>query len=168
MKLNLGAGGHLVPGYMSVDIGGKVDQRLNLAEMPWPWADRSATEILASHVLEHFDRATGRVFLAECRRVLMPGGVLHLAVPDMDLFVDGHLTGQWNGLSGYKWKDLNFFMGGDHTETNLLQRHRYMYCFDSLAHVLEGLGFAWARRRGPCELDNPDYAALSLYVDALK
>ena len=50
-------------------------------------ASRTAPErvdaIYASHMLEHLDRAEARSFLAECRRVLKPGGILRLAVPDL-------------------------------------------------------------------------------------
>lgn len=168
MKLNLGAGSHIVPGYMSVDIGGKADKRMNLAERPWPWADGSIDEILASHVLEHFTRDDGREFLFECYRLLPPGGVLHLAVPDMDKFIDCHLAGDFTPLKGYHWTDLNYLMGGDHSETNLLQRHRYMYCRASLGDTLTAVGFRILPRSGPGALDNHAYAALSLYMDAYK
>jgi predicted SAM-dependent methyltransferase len=51
------------------------------------------SEIYASHVLEHFD-FTGELVAAlkEWHRVLAPGGMLHVSVPDMDvlarLFLD--------------------------------------------------------------------------------
>ena len=34
-------------------------------------------------MLEHLDRAEARSFLGECLRVLAPGGILRLAVPDL-------------------------------------------------------------------------------------
>jgi predicted SAM-dependent methyltransferase len=51
------------------------------------------TEVYASHVLEHFDYKDELLAtLKEWHRVLAPGGMLHVSVPDMDtlarLFVD--------------------------------------------------------------------------------
>ena len=48
-----------------------------------PHAGGTVEAIYASHMLEHLDRAEARAFLAECRRVLKPGGILRLAVPDL-------------------------------------------------------------------------------------
>lgn len=54
------------------------------------------TEIYASHVLEHFDfKDELLTTLKEWHRVLTPGGMLHISVPDMDvlarLWVDRQL-----------------------------------------------------------------------------
>ena len=48
-----------------------------------PHPDASVDAIYSSHMIEHLDRGEARAFLAECRRVLRPGGVLRLAVPDL-------------------------------------------------------------------------------------
>lgn len=48
-----------------------------------PLPDASASVVYSSHMFEHFSQAEARGFLAEVRRVLVPGGVLRLAVPDL-------------------------------------------------------------------------------------
>jgi len=48
-----------------------------------PCPDESAAAVYSSHMIEHLDRAEARVFLAEARRVLRPGGVLRIAAPDL-------------------------------------------------------------------------------------
>lgn len=167
MRLNLGAGDWRPAGFMSVDIRG-ADVCHDLAVFPWPFADSAAETVLASHVLEHFDRAGGLRFLEECRRVLAPGGALHLAVPDLDKFIDCRLSGDDAPLGGYAWTDLNDFMGGGAHEPIVYQRHRYMYSWFALYRSLEVAGFRWILRcPAPGPLDNPAYAAISLYVDAL-
>jgi len=49
---------------------------------PFPFADDTFDAVYHSHVLEHFQVNDGRRFIGECRRVLKPGGVLRVAVPD--------------------------------------------------------------------------------------
>lgn len=169
MRLNLGAGHMHFPGWADVDIDARQKpERYDLRQHPWPWADDSAEEILASHILEHFTKAEGWLFLLECYRVLAPKGVLHVAVPDMDVFVECLINQNWDRLGGYAWTDLNHFMGGDSRELFDVNKHRYMYCFASLAWTLKSAGFATISRRGPGALDNHAHAAFSLYLDAHK
>lgn len=49
----------------------------------FPWPDGSADVVYASHVFEHLDRATRHNFMKESYRVLKPGGVLRIVVPDL-------------------------------------------------------------------------------------
>jgi predicted SAM-dependent methyltransferase len=168
LKLNLGSGEMNMTGWQNVDIadsGGGVD----LSVFPWPFEDNSASEILASHILEHFTKADARLFLDECWRVLMGGGCLWLAVPDMDKFIDCKLSGDWTPLNGYHWRDLNWLLGGDLSETRPEQRHRYMYNAETLGSMCYGAGFnVLAPREFSPELDNPKYEAISLYMKAYK
>lgn len=48
----------------------------------------SADVIYSSHMLEHLDRREARRFLAEARRLLRPGGILRLAVPDLAMLAE--------------------------------------------------------------------------------
>ncbi len=72
-------------------------------KLPWPWenydsdidirkrlpmSDSSASFILAEHVIEHVEFREGLSFLGECRRVLIRGGVLRLAFPDITRPID--------------------------------------------------------------------------------
>lgn len=49
-----------------------------------PFPDNSADYAYHSHVLEHIDRAIAPLFIREIFRVLKPGGVVRIAVPDME------------------------------------------------------------------------------------
>ncbi len=53
------------------------------AHYPIPLKNDVATAVYSSHLLEHLDPATASNLLAECYRVLQPGGVLRVVVPDM-------------------------------------------------------------------------------------
>ncbi|MBC8207254.1 MAG: methyltransferase domain-containing protein [Kiritimatiellaeota bacterium] len=49
-----------------------------------PYADASIDAVYHSHLLEHLDREMGPEFFAEVRRVLKPGGIHRIAVPDFE------------------------------------------------------------------------------------
>ena len=49
-----------------------------------PWPDRSVDSAYHSHLLEHIDRDAAPVFLREVRRVLRPGGIHRIVVPDLE------------------------------------------------------------------------------------
>jgi predicted SAM-dependent methyltransferase len=55
--------------------------------------------IFAEHFFEHLERPleTGR-FLSECLRVLEPGGVVRLVVPDAGLYLRLYAEPDWHGL----------------------------------------------------------------------
>lgn len=77
IRLNLGAGKTPMEGYVNID-------RKNGTEAyPLPYADNSVDEVRASHILEHFPHGEQPAILKDWVRVLKPGGVLKIAVPDI-------------------------------------------------------------------------------------
>ena len=165
-RINLGAGGWNLTGWQNIDIA-----EVDLSRRPWPWGDNTCSELFASHILEHFTKAEGFLFLLQCWRILEPGGVLHIAVPDMDKFITCRLTGDYSALDGYKWTGLDDLLGGNSGDVSATEydKHRYMYCEASLAWSLEMAGFEQvSRRMSPGPLDNPKWKAISLYMDAVK
>ena len=79
MRVNLGCGRAILPGWVNVDacpdLGPGVEV-WDLDEHPWPFEDGSAAEIRGFDIFEHVEDAVG--FMAECHRILAPGGVLRL------------------------------------------------------------------------------------------
>lgn len=51
-----------------------------------PFEDGTFDGVLASHVIEHFDCQQGVAIMRECHRILKPGGVLLVSVPDANVF----------------------------------------------------------------------------------
>ena len=82
MKLNLGGGFQKIAGFTNID-------RLTGQEaFPLPdHEDGSIDEVRASHILEHFGHREAVDVLAEWVRILKPGGLLKVAVPDFDYIV---------------------------------------------------------------------------------
>ncbi|MCP5520816.1 MAG: methyltransferase domain-containing protein [Verrucomicrobiales bacterium] len=81
LKLNLGCGERLLPGYVNCDIlpGVKADQHFDLNRPPYPFADAVASEVLMDNVLEHLDDVLA--VMGEIHRVLRPGGRAQILVP---------------------------------------------------------------------------------------
>lgn len=48
-----------------------------------PFSDGTVDAIYASHVLEHLYRDDAHRLLSECKRILKPGGVIRLVLPDL-------------------------------------------------------------------------------------
>ncbi|MDH5835442.1 class I SAM-dependent methyltransferase [Luteimonas kalidii] len=95
-KLHLGCGPRHIPGWYHVDALAlaHVDHVGPVDDLAWI-PDGSVGIIYASHVLEHFGRHAYMKVLQEWRRVLRPGGILRIAVPDFAaaarLYVSGAL-----------------------------------------------------------------------------
>lgn len=96
MKLNLGAGDSIIPGFTNIDRklgleslnGGEVYPLASIA-------DNSIDEIRASHVLEHFPQCSTLTIVRDWARALKPGGLLKIAVPNLDYAVANKWHPQW-------------------------------------------------------------------------
>src|SRR5215510_15500572 len=56
-----------------------------------PVPDNSAEVLYSSHMIEHLDRQEVTLFLAEARRVLVSGGIIRLAVPDLQKHINSYI-----------------------------------------------------------------------------
>lgn len=89
VRLHLGCGERSIPGYCNVDIRPMPHvQVVTSADSLSMFADNSAEVVYASHLLEHFPRDRIQEVLSEWFRVLKPGGVLRLSVPDFDRLLE--------------------------------------------------------------------------------
>jgi predicted SAM-dependent methyltransferase len=69
-----------------------------------------------SHVLEHFSKADGEKFIAECYRILKPGGVIRIALPNLEVIakeylsnIDRAMKGEENAEHDYDWIMLEMY-----------------------------------------------------------
>jgi predicted SAM-dependent methyltransferase len=99
IKLDVGAGLYPQPGYIPVDAycEGEGFIKADMWDLPWP--DNSVEEIWCSHALEHVLKKKVVPTLKEFHRVLQPGGLLVLEVPDLVWCCKNwlsHLDNGWN------------------------------------------------------------------------
>jgi predicted SAM-dependent methyltransferase len=108
--LNLGCGQRFCTGPIWVNVDCTSDSNEVLAAdllhgIGFP--DSSFDLVYHSHVLEHFPRDHGQVFLGECFRVLKPGGVLRVVVPDLECLARDYLEALDRAAAGEPNWDLN-------------------------------------------------------------
>jgi predicted SAM-dependent methyltransferase len=92
--INLGCGHVFVdsPEWINLDFSSVAPsvRRANLlARLPLP--SEGAKLVYASHFLEHIPKPDVAAFLKECHRVLEPGGVLRLVLPDLQEMASSYL-----------------------------------------------------------------------------
>jgi predicted SAM-dependent methyltransferase len=144
LRLNLGSGETPIPGFVNVDalesapgvdVVADIGQRL-------PYDDDAADLIYASHLLEHFPTANVPRLLAEWRRVLQPGGVLLVAVPDLEVVASMLVERRgWFTPPNAPW--LGVLYGGQKDEYDF---HKTGFTAPWLAYLLREAGFGEVQR----------------------
>lgn len=131
-----------------------------------PLQDACADFVYSSHFLEHLFRAQGEHLIREAFRVLKPGGVVRIAVPDLEYAILLYSRGEKEKML------MNYFFVED--MESYYARHKYMYDFAMLRNVLEVAGFGNVTRCAYREGLTPDLQLLdnrpeeTLFVEACK
>ena len=132
-----------------------------------PLPDGSLEVVYSSHVLEHLDSSEAERFLAEVYRVLRPGGIIRLALPDLRRRAEKYMA---DGDADEFMGSLNMREDSVHslrTKLRLLivgdREHRWMYDSRSLIRLLQKSRFVDAREMAPGETTIPDPGSLNLY-----
>jgi predicted SAM-dependent methyltransferase len=117
-----------------------------------------------SHMLEHLNPRDADHCLCEIHRVLKPGGVLRIAVPDLDQFMKKYVREAPEAF-------LEKFFESNHTSAKNM--HHWHYNEFSLRRSLEHAGFrAVSResfRHGHCpDLDRIECREESLFMEAVR
>lgn len=86
-KLQIGAGGNSLPGWLNTDIEPSAGQAYLDATKRFPAPHGSFNYIFSEHVIEHLTRENGVGMLKECYRILCPGGKIRIATPNLLTFV---------------------------------------------------------------------------------
>jgi predicted SAM-dependent methyltransferase len=171
LRLHLGCGGESKAGWVNVDLlGDPVEVAWNLAH-PLPFKAGSASAVFHEHLLEHLPLEDGAALMRECYRVLKPGGVLRVGVPDA-----GRLIRSYADDRVY----LEQLHPGRPTAMIAVQelfywhRHCAMFDTETLCVFFKATGFPNPRSRdfGDSDLDQaPDTErrrSETLYVEAVR
>jgi len=155
LKLHLGCWHRNIPGFVNVDLCDMehIDYKSSIDELPM-FDNESVSLIYSSHSFEYFNRTEAEKDLTEWGRVLKPGGVLRLAVPDFDSLIRVYQkTGDIEKILGplYGQMDIQTASGPK------TLYHRTVYNFDSLALLLGNNGFENIKRYDWRETVHKDY-----------
>jgi len=183
LSVNIGSGGRGLPNWINVELNPMRDTTLCLdVRRPLPLADGSVIRILAEHVVEHIDFRSDvpRVF-CDWHRLLRPGGIARIVVPDAQRFMVAYASGDselWRRLG---W-DLDALPPDIYTPMHVINHifhqggeHLFAYDFETLAWALRCAGFSevvqmsFRNSRDPeLAIDQENHAPYSLYVEAVK
>ena len=158
-KINIGCGLSGAPGWCNIDNSPTIPlSRLKLGRLlfrtpAWPkdvrrhdvkkglpFADQSVSCIYSSHTFEHFSWAESLAVAKECFRVLRPGGVLRIVVPDLQLIAREYLRDS-DPMASHRFVDRLLLR---HTIHDLFHRgahHSQMFDESSLIALLRRAGF---------------------------
>lgn len=115
--VNLGCGSRFDPSWVNIDMiatgPGVFAHDLSRGI---PLSSESCAVVYHSHLLEHIPREDASAFLQECFRVLEPGGIIRIAVPDLERIVrryieklDAAVAGDASAVGDYEWMMLELY-----------------------------------------------------------
>lgn len=91
-KLHIGAGDNLLEGWLNTNYNSRSPRAIHLdATRPFPFPDNSFDYVFSEHMIEHISYTQGQVMLAECKRILKPGGRIRTSTPDFQYLLDLYL-----------------------------------------------------------------------------
>jgi predicted SAM-dependent methyltransferase len=175
-RLHLGAGGHRLRDWINVDIVSDVADVLADFTAPLPFRSGSVDLVHSEDLLEHLEVDAGKRMLAECHRVLRPGGVMRLLTPDLRALIERvYLQREPRHLA---WCDAHLSASGPCEALNMHLRmngeHRFVYDEEHLTETLRAIGFRvrrvrhnWSSMRELRYLDLRDFG-LNLFLEAVK
>jgi hypothetical protein len=149
-----------------------------------PFGDASMRGIYSERCLEHFSVAEASGIFREGRRVLSPGGIFRVIVPDADMYLRTYVSQLGGGTSDRfpfqeaeskdaNWTPLQSVNRVFYQDRESPFGHRTMYDYSMLRKLLENCGFSRVARcgfqngRDPLLLiDSPERSVESLYVEA--
>jgi len=141
-RLHVGCGTVRFPGWINADINPSAELIIFLQKhLPFP--SDYLERIYSEHVFEHLKYAEGVNFLKEAHRVLVPGGVIRIAMPDLDDLIDGYRN-DWRRLDWVNWPQFSFIR----TRAEMINMafrgwgHQHLYNREELARALERAGFS--------------------------
>lgn len=167
VRLMIGSGPSQMDGWLATDLlPSRPDVVLLDAAEAFPFDDATVDRIHTEHMIEHVDHPIGAHMLAECVRILKPGGRIRLLTPDFERVI-ALATGPAAEVATLA-RDSNLRNGIDPAEasdpTYAVNRlfsgygHRFLYTESSLTRAMEKAGFTGIKRYPVGDTEDPDFA----------
>jgi SAM-dependent methyltransferase len=169
-KLQIGAGGSNLPGWLNTDIEPGEGQAYLDATQPIPVPDQSFTYIFSEHVIEHLSFEEGHALFKECFRILASGGRMRIATPNLLVLVSLFRPDKPPEMQDYIRSKLDLF-GWPKSPTSEcfimnpeLRKfgHQFVYDPGTLRSSLTAAGFRFAGEYQPGQSDIADLRGIDL------
>jgi hypothetical protein len=140
LRLHLGCGSRHLEGYVNIDLlSGLADLLADCTRLTFiPSA--SVSHILVEHMVEHLSRAEALAALREWTRVLEPGGVLEIEVPDVLWCIENFLATPDEERYAILYEGKGAVAALYGLQTNPGQFHKFGYTPAHLADCVRGCG----------------------------
>jgi predicted SAM-dependent methyltransferase len=147
LKLHLGCGSNILPGWLNTDISPSPSSDYLDCTARFPFVDACLAAVFCEHLIEHFAKTSAIQMVREVFRVLRPGGLFRVVTPSLEAFAQMTL----NPKSETSLKYLDFvrrFTGSPQAEISdainsifYLHGHRHIYAKAELDAMLAEAGF---------------------------
>ncbi len=124
-RINLGAGEAEIDGYDN-----SFDKKHGKDAHPLDLPDDSVDELRASHLFEHFGHHYAQQVLLDWKRVVKPGGLIKIAVPDFEKIAQMYLDGEPGPYQGW-------ICGGQVDQYDV---HLAQYSWNTLRELMQSCG----------------------------
>ena len=165
-KLHVGCGKVRLHGWINADLDPRAQLVINIKHH-LPFRRDYLERIYCEHVLEHVPAESGLTFLREAYRTLKPGGVVRIAMPDLDDLVDGYIH-DWRRFDWINWPGHEFVQ----TKAEMINiafrwwGHQYLYNHEELERRLREAGFRSITSCDHGKSEHPDLVNLETRADS--
>lgn len=91
-NLNVGCGKKFHKSWINIDMAPTEREVIPMdLTRKWKIENNEMDVVYNSHVLEHIPKPHVNAFIAECHRVLKPGGIIRIAVPDLEAIARNYI-----------------------------------------------------------------------------
>ena len=165
IKLNIGCGTDYKDGWINIDNNS--DNNIKKLDLNWdlrnalPFKDETIDFIFHEHFMEHLTPQESLKSLNDFKRVLKPGGVMRIAMPDMEDIFDLYKDNKWKSRPIIKNHGFQFVK----TRAELVNMsfswwgHKWIYDWEELCRRLDEVGFTKNNIKR-CKLKNSTYKDL--------
>lgn len=168
IKLNVGCGTDYKDGWINID--NNTDNNIEKLDLNWdlrnplPFADESVDFIFNEHFFEHLTVEEAMPAMQDLMRVLKPGGVMRIAMPDLENIVHNYLhvplkddpvikafkidfvrtRAEWMNMS-FRWWD-----------------HKWLYDWEELERRINDAGYTKVKREKLRKSKHPELRDLEI------
>lgn len=150
-RLHLGSGARLIDGWTNIDLEGEPSPYFMAYDLRrgLPFGEGSVDRIFSEHFFEHLHRYDAVKLLADCHRVLIPGGVIRVSVPDLRKLIRQYIADECGEKDALNFAEVVGWRPSTRcqlvNEGMRLWGHMFVYDIEELCLAFREAGFVFVR-----------------------